>query len=187
MNVEKGIIDTQLLKQLKKQKNYCNKLIKKEVRENNGKNITEVSNVKEVWHCINDILKPETITINSMKIESDNHMIEDPVELAEKFNSFFIDKVEKLATRIKKNPNSDPFSKLRGKLHDLDLRLKLRTVNEKEVLKILKSLKPKKSCGPDGITSEILKLGAEVLCIPLTYIINSSILSGKYPTNWHDF
>ena len=36
----------------------------------------------------------------------------------------------------------------------------------------------------DGITSEILRLGAEVLVVPLTYIINCSILSGKYPTNW---
>ena len=38
---------------------------------------------------------------------------------------------------------------------------------------------------PDiGISSEILKLGAEVLCVPLTFIINTSIVSGEYPTEW---
>ena len=32
--------------------------------------------------------------------------------------------------------------------------------------------------------SEILKLGADVLVIPLTYIINFSISTGKFPSNW---
>ena len=106
------------------------------------------------------------------------------MELAEHFNIFFKEKVEKLANMIKKNPNNDPFSKLRSKLQGRNLKFILRTVSEKEVLKIIKSLKPKKSFGPDGITSETLKLGADILVIPLTYIINSSILTGKYPTSW---
>ena len=57
-------------------------------------------------------------------------------------------------------------------------------MKEKEVFKSLKSLKPKKSHGYDGINSEILELGAEVLAVPLTYIINHSIVTGKYPSNW---
>ena len=69
-------------------------------------------------------------------------------------------------------------------MQDSHLNFNLKTVSEKDVLKILKSLKPKKSYGLDGISSEVLKLGAEVLVVPLTYIINSSILQGKYPTNW---
>ena len=63
-------------------------------------------------------------------------------------------------------------------------KFKLRMVKEFEVLKIIKQLKSKKSCGQDGITSEIPKLGAKVLVVPLTYIINNSILTGKYPTDW---
>ena len=46
------------------------------------------------------------------------------------------------------------------------------------------ALKAKKSHGLDGITSEILKLGAVALCEPLAFIINYSILTGTYPTNW---
>ena len=52
------------------------------------------------------------------------------------------------------------------------------------MLKELKSLKAKKSYGCNGISSEVLKLGAEVLCVPLTYIINFSILTGKYPSEY---
>ena len=74
------------------------------------------------------------------------------------------------------NPKAAP------ELHGLDLKFKLKTVHEGKILKIIKLLKPKKSFGHDGITSELLKLGAEVLAAPL--IVNFSILTGKYPTNW---
>ena len=49
---------------------------------------------------------------------------------------------------------------------------------------MLRSLKQKRSYGHDGISSEILKLGADILVVPLTYIINFSILTGKFPNNW---
>ena len=127
-------------------------------------------------------MKPETISKNSIKIEIENELIEDPLELAEQFNIFFKSKVEKLAAGIKKSPNHDPFTRLREKLHHLDLKFHLKTVSENEVLKILKSLKPKKSYGFDGITSEVLKLGADVLVVPLTYMINYSILTGWFPS-----
>ena len=68
----------------------------------------------------------------------------------------------------------------------LNVTFQLKTVSEKGVLKILKSLKSKKSFGTDGINAEILKLGADMLVLPLTYIINSSILQGKYPTRWKE-
>ena len=68
----------------------------------------------------------------------------------------------------------------------LNVTFQLKTLSEKEVFKILKSLKSKKSFGTDGINAEILKLGAEVLVVPLTYLINSSILQGEYPTRWKE-
>ena len=66
----------------------------------------------------------------------------------------------------------------------MNLHFQLQEVEEKYVLKVLKSLKAKTSYGPDGISSEVLKMGAEVLCVPLTLIINISIVSSKFPTEW---
>ena len=57
-------------------------------------------------------------------------------------------------------------------------------MTKEEVLKILKELKAKKSAGLDGISSELLKLGAEALALPLTHIINTSIATGQFPTQW---
>ena len=53
-----------------------------------------------------------------------------------------------------------------------------------ELLQIMKKLKQKTSTGLDGISSEVLKMGAQVLCAPLTLIINVSIISGKFPKAW---
>ena len=63
----------------KKHRNYTNNLIKKAVRENTGKNITSASNVKDIWNSINDILKPEKVAKNSIKIETNGKLIEDPL------------------------------------------------------------------------------------------------------------
>ena len=38
--------------------------------------------------------------------------------------------------------------------------------------------------GHDGITSKILKLGGDVLKVPLTYIVNTSIKNSEYPAYW---
>ena len=56
--------------------------------------------------------------------------------------------------------------------------------NENNVIKIIKKLHPKKSFGHDGISSEVLKLGADAIAGPLTLIINTSIATGKFPSRW---
>ena len=183
-NLQNGKVDLELERKYKKQKNYCNKLIKTTVREKRGQNITSSSDVKQIWKSISDVLNPEGISKNSLKIETEDQIIESPLELAEVFNSFFKNKVEKLSSGIKNHQKIDPLSKLRIKLQGSELNFKLKTVSEDKVLAIMKSLKSKKSFGHDNISSEILKLGADVLVVPLTYIINTSIKTGKYPTNW---
>ena len=47
-------------------------------------------------------------------------------------------------------------------------------------------MKNKKSSGKDEISHEQLIMGAEILAIPLTRIINASILEGKFPEDWKE-
>ena len=60
----------------------------------------------------------------------------------------------------------------------------LKTVSETQVLKAIKSLKNKSSSGVDMISPKIVKMAAEVIKIPLTAIINSSIVQGVFPESW---
>ena len=66
----------------------------------------------------------------------------------------------------------NPLSRQKNKFQAKDLKFKLKTVSEYKVLQILKQLKSKKSSGQDGISSHVLKIGANILVIPLTFIIN---------------
>ena len=184
INVKNGTPDATLERNFKKQRNYTNSLIKKAVREKAGKNISNESTMKQVWDSINDILKPERNAKNFLKIETKEGTLEDPLQVAEELGTFFKEKIEKLEANINKDPNIDPISELKKKLKNSNLKFSLKTVKEKVVLKLLKSLKGKKSHGLDGITSEILKIGAEVLVVPLTWIINTSITTGEFPEEW---
>ena len=173
-----------LLKQFKKQKNFCNNLIKKDIRKTLGRNVNSKSSVTEVWKAIIDILKPEKMACNSWKMDVDGEYIEAPEELAEAFFNFFKEKVEILASKIIIDDSIDPLNKLREKVKDLNLSFKLKTVSEKEVFDIIRKLKNKRSSCFDGISSEIMKLSGQTLVAPLTWIINSSIVNGTFPSQW---
>ena len=58
----------------------------------------------------------------------------------------------------------------------------LRTVKEEEVTQIITKLKNKTSHGFDNISAEIIKMGGEIIACPLTYIINTSIVTGVFPS-----
>jgi hypothetical protein len=52
---------------------------------------------------------------------------------------------------------------------------------QNEVFKLLCSLDPSKTIGPDGIWPKILKIAAPIVTKSLAYILNQSILSGCFP------
>ena len=127
-NVKNEKTDATLEIIFKKQRNYTNSLIKKAVREKVGKNITNESTMKQIWEGINDIIKPERSSRNFLKIETEEGIIEDPLQVAEQFNTFFKEKSEKLEANINKNPSIDPLSELKKNLKHSNLKFSLRTV-----------------------------------------------------------
>ena len=100
------------------------------------------------------------------------------------FNKFFKAKIEKLVQRIDKTKVTDPLEKIRTKVKDMNLNFTLQPVDVKEVLKVLQNLKPKTSCGLDGISSEVIKMCKEEMAGPLTIIVNRSICSGVFPADY---
>ena len=80
----------------------------------------------------------------------------------------------------------DPLNKLREKMKNRNIKFSLKTVTETQVKKIMEKMKKKKSSGVDGVSQECLLLGKDVLSIPLTRIINSSISEGIVPEVWKE-
>ena len=58
------------------------------------------------------------------------------------------------------------------------------TTNEQEVLKILNSLDPNKSTGPDNLPVKFLKLIALLIAKPLSQLFNKSLSQGIYPNEF---
>jgi hypothetical protein len=56
--------------------------------------------------------------------------------------------------------------------------------SEQKVLQEIDKLKPKNSCGPDGISSNFIKKFKIELALPLTIIYNKSIESSTVPDDW---
>ena len=75
---------------------------------------------------------------------------------------------------------------MKEKLKGRNLSFHLPTVTETEVKKAIHSLKPKTSSGLDFISPKIVKLAVDVIATPLTYVINTSLLSGEFPSTWKE-
>ena len=58
------------------------------------------------------------------------------------------------------------------------------TIENSNILKILKSLNTNKSCGIDGIGNIILKTCADSLATPIGLLANASLKSGSFPSAW---
>ena len=97
-----------------------------------------------------------------------------------KFVEFFTGVAPNLARQIK--PPSTPFTAHLGP--KAKSRLKLRNVREKDVLKILGSMKNKKSSGIDNMSNQCLKFVQKEVVAPLTHLVNVSINNGFVPEWW---
>ena len=60
------------------------------------------------------------------------------------------------------------------------------TLSTDEVYKVLSTLNPSKSPGPDEVTSRLLKDLSLELAGPLTCLFNKSLASGQFPDEWKD-
>lgn len=165
----------------KKLRNQCVTLGRKETQQANDQRMNK--NPSEVWK----ILKETTgqLTKDPVKLKDGSRALEYQ-ESASAFNDFFLGKVEKIKNDIGEG-GSDPLNSTRQRASNLGLKksaFSLKTVNAKQVLKAIK--KSKKSSCPDidGVSPEMLKLAGPVIAEPLSWVINSTIVSQKVPSVW---
>jgi hypothetical protein len=168
----------------KKLRNRVTNQIRKDTRQFNEERIDKAGDEKEIWNLVNEVIKPKEK--NQWKLKEGEEVIEKEEEIANIFNNFFIEKISLLKDGIDQKYVKEPLAKLRKKMEQKNIKFSLKTVTEKTVYKAICSLKKKKSAGIDGISQEQLVLGAKVLVVPLTRIINSSISSGEFPSMWKE-
>ena len=102
--------------------------------------------------------------------------LNDPQEIANAFNTYFISIGLKLATQI------NAIHHFTAYLDDpSDRRLKLESIDEATTRKLIEHLKNKTSTGVDCISNKLLKISISELVTPLTIIINQMLNTGIFP------
>ena len=137
------------------------------------------NDIKQTWCTIKEV-----INRTSEKLEFpdhfliDNKLIIDTSVIANKFNYFFTNVGPKLPAEITNTDNANFMDYLHNPiLHNFTFK----PISEGTTINILDSLKPKSSCGNDGISTKLLKAIKQEICKPLTIIINQSLATGIFP------
>ena len=153
----------------RKQANLCNRMMATARRKHYTKCIDENSdNPKKLWKTINNILHrtPTPSMPAAIDIKS----------LSESFSNFFIDKITKIRMNfrdVKSLPKIESpkiVSPLTG--------FEAATTDE---IKKLITKSPSKTCDLDPIPPDLLKSCLDVLLVPITQIVNLSLVSGTFP------
>ena len=102
--------------------------------------------------------------------------IDYPKEIANAFNSYFINIGPSVSSNIVTNVSYEDYL---SKNHITTIKIKF--VKEEAVDSIINKLKNKTSRGIDGISIQILKIAKTELLRPITFLINQMIHTGTYP------
>ena len=106
-----------------------------------------------------------------------NRIIDDPKDIVENLNDFFVTVGPETEKTVPITPN---ISHKKFMKRQNDYSMIIAHITNEEVLDIIKSL-PTKGTGPASIPLDLLKVVADLIVFPLCYIINVSFSTGVFP------
>ena len=113
----------------------------------------------------------------------EGNIVTKPVALATSMNKFFIKKIRDLRNKIP-TVDLDPLQYFKSAMKDRSCTFSLKELSVEEVLKLIKGLKNSSATGMDFIDTRTVKLGAEALAPAIQHIINLSITTSTFPSDW---
>ena len=121
---------------------------------------------------------------NSSTVNINNKLANNPISIANAFNSYFLSVAENPLNKnfLGRNTinNRDPIIYLRQNLSQYSSSMKLKNTTTFAIDKIIHSLKCNDSYCYEEISSRILKISAPYVLSPLTYIFNKILLTGTF-------
>ncbi len=143
---------------------------------------------KKLWATLKTLGTSTKNSTNSSNIGlkiGEDICFEKPL-VAEKFNSFFTNIATTLVSKLPQSTGKynqsfiQDYYKSNGVQSD---HFVLSPVGEDDVLKLLLALKSSKATGLDSLPSRFIRDGANIICAPVTHIINLSIYHGSIPSD----
>jgi hypothetical protein len=159
-------------------RNRLNKLLKNAEREYyNNLLIENKINTKKKWSIIKEVINKKSTSKHPQTFNINGSLTDDKSKIANAFNKYFNNIGNNLAKKIP-NVATDPLSFVRNNIPDT---IVLREVTSNEVEKIIKKLK-NSSPGWDGLLPSIIKQISTHISVPISYVINLSLINGVFPT-----
>ena len=182
----------------RKQKNYCNRLYKKERRNYYAKlKLNNITDNKKFWNVMKPLFSNKGGVKDNIVLVKDNKMISDDTEVTQTFNDFFTNAVsvldiienKSLLTETKNENGGVKEVIKRFEIHPsilsikenvkIDIRFKFSEINVDDIRNEIKCLKPNKAGTFKNIPTKQLMQVEEIVSEPLMIIWNEEIIKNK--------
>jgi hypothetical protein len=148
-------------------------------RQTYDKKVGNSDNIsKTIWGIVKQIKNNSCIIKPNIEIEIDGKKIEDPNEICNHFNNFFVNKGNFISAQHKNNGLKILPEAIVGKENRLH---KFPLVNRKEIEKIIVEFKTKNSFGWDNISTKTIKRCKDQIVDILAYMVNETLKEGTFP------
>ena len=161
----------------KSYKSQLNKLLRQAERAHYKSLLNEnKNNLRNMWNILKEVINKKKSCIKPSKMRIGSSETTDKHTIANGFNNFFVNIGNNLAKKIPKT-RMDPVSYIKDtNPHSIFLK----PVDENEVQRIIFNLK-NASAGIDGIHSNVIKRTFHSYLVPLSHVLNLSIIQGFFP------
>ncbi len=135
------------------------------------------NNMKKTWKGINDLINIRSSSNFVNQLIIDKHIINEPKQIANTMNNFFVNvgpSTDKIIPKIPISPKI--FLKNR-----VESNFSLSPTTNQEVMILLLQLDDHKATGPSNIPIKLIKIAAPVIVPELVSIFNLSFLTGQFP------
>lgn len=173
--------DISIWDKYKQERNRVNNEIKKAKRSYYKSQIEKcIGNPKEIWKIINQITYRKTTSNCSIsELKSGDESFTKPADISEVLNNHFASVGSNLASAL---PNGD--NHFENYIEPAVSTFALQHTSTEVVLKHLEKLSPNKATGLDNISCRLLKEAAQIIAPSVALIINKTIDTGFFPSNW---
>ncbi len=139
-----------------------------------------VHDTKKLWKTLNELMCKKSRKSPNY-VECAGQLITRPYEVANYFNNFFINKVDRLRSCMQLVDVNLPCSIVKDIMSDKTCSFAFDTVIQDTVEEMLHSLSDDTSPGIDNLDGKIFNIVASLLSKPICHIFNRSLLSGTFP------
>ena len=135
-------------------------------------------NPKKTWDLIREATGSSSNNSKIDKITVEGKTLDNPLDIANEFNSFFTNAGKKIANEI------TPTTKLPKSYlpNDSEQKLEFSKVSQAEVVNIIQGFQSKSSFDREGISMKLMKYVALEISHPLSHIFSLSLEQGIFPS-----